>query len=162
MVQDLATQWLHSQPKFIFTDNSLEFGKAFKNCKWRASLSAKCSRPFDRRDFIRSHFGSRQGLVSCVCFYSFLGCSGEDGLRSTSQMVCCRFSITSFSVNIANLETITIMQSWYKIWPLNGYNLIRVNKNLSGDGKEFTKVSRAVRKTKSHFFMQFFGIGLIL
>ena len=31
--------------------------------------------------------------MSCVCFYCSLGCPGEDGLRSTSQMVGCRFSV---------------------------------------------------------------------
>ena len=32
------------------------------------------------------------------------------------------------------------------------------NQNFSGDGKEFTKVSRAVGKTEGHFCRQFFGI----
>ena len=54
-------------------------------------------------------------------------------------------------MNIANLETITGMQSWYKIWPLSGYNLIRANKNLSGDVKEFTKVLEPSEKPKKSF-----------
>ena len=36
------------------------------------------------------------------------------------------------------------------------------NQNISGDGKEFTKVSRAVGKAESHLYRQFFGIWQIL
>ena len=32
------------------------------------------------------------------------------------------------------------------------------NQNFPGDGKEFTKVSGAHQKTKSHLYCQFFGI----
>ena len=40
---------------------------------------------------------------------------------------------------------------WYKIWQLNGHNLVRAKPKFSGDGKEFTKVSRPVEKVESHF-----------
>ena len=36
------------------------------------------------------------------------------------------------------------------------------NENFSGDGKEFTKVCRAVGKAKSHLHRRFFGISQIL
>ena len=35
-----------------------------------------------------------------------------------------------FSVKEVNLETITHTQSSYKVWPLNGHNLIRANRKL--------------------------------
>ena len=47
-----------------------------------------------------------------------------------------------------NQETISGTLSWYKILPLTGVSLIRVKQNFSGDGKEFTKVPRAVAKNK--------------
>ena len=47
------------------------------------------------------------------------------------------------------------MQSWYKIWPLDGFNLIRANKNFSGDGIEFEKVSRAVGKPETGNSLEF-------
>ena len=46
--------------------------------------------------------------------------------------------ITKFQVKIMNLEIITRMQSWYKIWLLNGCNHIRA-KQISGNRKEFAK-----------------------
>ena len=50
-----------------------------------------------------------------------------------------------------NLGTITGTQSWYKIWPLIGFGRTRAEqKNFSGDGKEFTEISRAVGKAESH------------
>ena len=105
-----------------------------------------------------------------------------------------------------NLETITGTLSWYKILPLNGFNLIREkimrrrkklrkfpepserwiseqspircrgtrschsmdsvlpvqNLNFSGNGKEFTKVSRTVTKAKSYLHRQFIGVWQIL
>ena len=36
------------------------------------------------------------------------------------------------------------------------------NKNFSGDGKEFKKVSRAIKEAKSHIHWQFIGIWNIL
>ena len=41
----------------------------------------------------------------------------------------------------------------------NGFNFIRAKQNFSGDGKEFTKVSRAVGKAESHLHWQFIGVG---
>ena len=59
--------------------------------------------------------------------------------------------ITKFSVKVVNLETIVDMQSWCRTWPPNGSSHTVQNKNFSGDGKVFTKVSRSVTKAKSHF-----------
>ena len=47
-----------------------------------------------------------------------------------------------------NLETIPDTQSWYKILPLNGFNLIRVKQNFSGNGKVFVKILGADEETK--------------
>ena len=44
-------------------------------------------------------------------------------------------------MTIVNLETITDMQSWYKIQPLNGYNHIRVKLKLHKKLKEACKSS---------------------
>ena len=38
--------------------------------------------------------------------------------------------ITKFFLKVVNLETITDMQSWYTILPLNGYNLTRAKQKL--------------------------------
>ena len=45
-----------------------------------------------------------------------------------------------------NLETITDEQSWYKIQPLNGFNLVRGKQQLLRRLKKFKKVSGAVRQ----------------
>ena len=47
-----------------------------------------------------------------------------------------------------NLETITDTQSWYKILPLNGFNLIRAKQNFSANGKVFVKLLGANEETK--------------
>ena len=49
-----------------------------------------------------------------------------------------------------NLEAITGVQSWCKIWLLNGCNHIRAKPILLRNRKEFTKVSRPVGKVKCH------------
>ena len=55
-----------------------------------------------------------------------------------------------------NLETITDTMSWYKISPLNGYNLIRVKT------KNRRKRSRAVTEAESFLYGQVIGIWHIL
>ena len=50
-----------------------------------------------------------------------------------------------------NHGTITGALSWYKIWPLNGFNLIRAKQTLRRDGKVCVKVLGAVTQAKSYF-----------
>ena len=56
--------------------------------------------------------------------------------------------MTRFKKKKVNLDTITDVMSRYKIQPLSGYDLIRVNENFSGDGMEFQKF-RAMENLKS-------------
>ena len=51
-------------------------------------------------------------------------------------------------MTIANLETITDMQSWCKTWPPYGPVVSVQSKNFSGNTKELAKVLRPNRKPK--------------
>ena len=59
------------------------------------------------------------------------------------------------------LEAITDTQSWYKIWLLDGFNLIRAKRKLLRE-EECTKISRTVGKNDSHLYSEFLGIWQIL
>ena len=48
----------------------------------------------------------------------------------------------------ANHETITDTQSWYKILPLNGFNLIHVKQNLLRRRKRVSESSSSRRKSR--------------
>ena len=53
-----------------------------------------------------------------------------------------------------NPVTIIGTLSWCKILPLHEFNVIRAKqKDFTGDGKEFAKVSRAVTQATSFFFL---------
>ena len=69
-------------------------------------------------------------------------------------MVTLKQRITKSSTKEVNPGTITDTLSWYKISPLNGYNLIRVKTKFARDGRESTKVSRAVTEAKSCVYEQ--------
>ena len=73
-------------------------------------------------------------MVMHCCLISFLPCS---------LLLPARLYLPPLpSQNtIANLETFTDMQSWYKIWPLNGSNLIRTKTKLHNKSREICKNS---------------------
>ena len=48
--------------------------------------------------------------------------------------------------------------SWYKTWPLNGYNPTHVKKNSLRKHKELAEVLGADQETKSQLHGQFLGI----
>ena len=77
---------------------------------------------------------------------------------SRKMLVTWQQQITKFPVKDVNLETTIDTLSWYKIWQLNGFNLIRSKPNFSGNRKDLTKDLGADEETKSHLHRQFPGI----
>ena len=66
------------------------------------------------------------------------------------------------STRRVNHGTINGTLSLFKILPLDGFNLIRANRDFTGTGEEFTKVPRAVTQAKSYLYRQHTGVWQIL
>ena len=67
------------------------------------------------------------------------------------NLVILKPQITRFSVTVANLETITDMQSWCRTWPPNGSSRIRAKTKLHKKPREACKNSWSPRGNQKSF-----------